>query len=103
MVALIWFISIPVSCFLIGAFFKDATRYTMIPCMVTSLVFMVFALALSIATIVNMLANPNSFIVQILQGYNILVYLICQLLNFIYRVKYAKKDLLRTEEEEIDV
>lgn len=103
MVSLIWFISIPILCFLLGAWFKDATRYSMIPCMITCLVFIVFAMLLSLLTILNMLLNPNSQYVRIIQGYNLFVYLTCQLFNFIYRVKYAKKDLLRTEEEEIDV
>ena len=103
MVSLIWFISIPVSCFLIGAYFKDATRYSMIPCMITSLVFIVFALVLSIFTITNMLLNGNSYFVVATQCANLFVYFFVQMLNFIYLVKYSKKDLLRTEEEEIDV
>lgn len=72
-----WFISIPVTCFLIGAFFKDATRYSMIPCMVTSVVFMVFALVLSSVTILNMMLNGNSYMVQVVHGVNIFVYFYC--------------------------
>jgi len=77
MVSLIWFISLPVSCFLIGAFFKDASRYSMIPCMITSLVFMVFALILSATTILNMLFNSNSYLIQAVHGYNLFVYFLC--------------------------
>ncbi len=60
LVSLIWFISIPTSCFLIMAYFRDATRYSMIPCMVTSIVFMVFASILSAVTIANMLVNSRT-------------------------------------------
>ena len=103
LVSLIWFISIPVSCFMIGAFFKDATRYSMIPCMVTSLVFLFFAFTLSAIVILNMILNGNGYMVQAVQGANIFVVIYCQLFNTCYRMKYAKKDLLRTEEEEVDV
>ena len=77
LISLIWFISIPVTCFLIGAFFKDASRYSMIPCMVTSVVFMVFALTLSSVTILNMMLNGNSYMVQVVHGVNIFVYFYC--------------------------
>lgn len=103
MVSLIWFISIPILCFGLGTFFSDASRYSMIPCMITCLVFIVFAVLLSCLTITNMMLNPNSYYVRIIQGYNLFVYFLIQLFNMIYRAKYAKKDLLRTEEEEIDV
>ena len=103
LISLVWFISIPVSCFLIGAFFRDATRYSMIPCMITSVVFMVFTLLLSAVTISNMMVNGNSYMVQIVHGVNLFVYFYCQFFNMIYSIKYAKRDLLRSEEEEIDV
>ena len=103
LVSLIWFISIPASCFLIMAYFRDATRYAMIPCMVTSLVFLVFAVILSVVTIANILANGRSIFVRGAHAANLAVYLYVYLFSWIYRVKYSKKDLLRTEEEEIDV
>lgn len=103
MVALIWFISIPVLFFLVMSFFRDATRYAMIPCMVTSVVFGLFALCLSMLSIFNMFLNGHGTLVKTAHGVNVLVYLYLQLFNGIYRYKYAKRDLLRTEEEEIDV
>ena len=103
MISLVWFISIPVSCFLIGAFFKDATRFSMIPCMITSIVFMVFALILSAVCILNMMLNGNGYMVRAVQGANLFVYFYCQFFNCIYAAKYSKRDLLRSEEEEIDV
>ena len=103
MVALIWFISIPVLFFLLMAFFRDATRYAMIPCMVTSIVFGLFALCLSLISIVNMFLNGHSTLVKTAHGVNVLVYFYTIFFTKIYRCKYAKRDLLRTEEEEIDV
>ena len=102
MVSLIWFISIPVGCFLVGTFFKDATRYALIPCLVTSLVFIVFAIFLSAITIFNVLLNGKSTMVRGMHGANIGVYVLCLFLNSCYHSRYAKKDLLRTEEEELD-
>ena len=102
MVSLIWFISVPVTCFLIGAAFKDATRYAVIPCMITSLVFMVFALILSCIVILNVMLNGNSWFVKGCHFANWGVYLYVWMFNKIYHCKYAKRDLLRTEEEEVD-
>ena len=103
MVSLIWFISIPIGCFLLGSYFKDATRYSCIPCMITCVVFVVFAEVLSFFTVFNMFLNPATFWVRAAMGANVFVYLFIHLLNTIYEVRWAKKDLLRTEEEEIDV
>ena len=75
----------------------------MIPCLVTSLVFLVFTLILSVVTIANILANGRSIYVRGAHVANLAVYLYVYLFSWIYRVKYSKKDLLRTEEEEIDV
>lgn len=103
MVSLIWFISIPVGFFLFMTAFNDASRYAMIPCMITSVVFVIFALLLSLMTIANVLFNGRNIFVRTAHGANLFVYFYTQFFNSIYRCKYAKKDLLRTEEEEIDV
>jgi len=103
MVALIWFISIPALFFLIMAFFKDAIRYSMIPCMITSVVFGCFALVLSFISIFNMFLNGHGILVKTAHGANLGVLFYTWFLNGIYRCKYAKRDLLRTEAEEIDV
>ena len=73
----------------------------MIPCMITSVVFMVFANVLSGICILNMILNGNDYMVRAVHGANLFVYIYCQLFNFIYRCKYARRDLLRSEEEEI--
>ena len=91
------------SFFLICGYFKDATRYALIPCMITSIVFMSFATVLSIIAIINVLINGNSILIRAIHGGNLFVYLLCQLLNTCYRIRYSKRDLLRTEEEELDV
>lgn len=103
MVCLIWFISVPVLFFMAGSYFKDASRYSMIPCMITSMVFLLFAMMLSAISITNMFFNANSWMVKYVQIANLGVAVYCQFFNWIYRCTYAKKDLLRTEEEEIDV
>jgi len=103
MVSLIWFISIPLGFFLIMTAFKDSVRYAVIPCMITSVVFVVFALVLSLMTIANILVNGRGIFVRSAHIANLFVYFYTQFFNSIYRYKYAKKDLLRTEEEEIDV
>ena len=99
MVALIWFISIPVLFFLVMAFFRDATRYAMIPCMITSIVFGLFALCLSMISIFNMFLNGRGVLVKTCHGINFLVYFYTLFFNAIYRCKYSRRDLLRTEEE----
>ena len=103
LVSLIWFISIPLSFFFICGYFRDATRYALIPCMITSIVFLSFAMVLSLLSIINVLLNGNSYLIRGIHGGNLFVYLLCQLLNTCYRIKYSKRDLLRTEDEEIDV
>ena len=103
LVSLIWFISIPAGFFLIMSFFKDASRYAMIPCMITSVVFMFMALVLSLMTVFNVLLNGRDVFVKSAHGANLFVFFYTQFFNSVYRYKYAKKDLLRTEEEQIDV
>ena len=103
MVSLIWFISIPTGFFLIMAFFRDATRYAMIPCMVTSVVFLVFAFFLSLVSLINGMINGHNIYVKTAHGANFFVYFYLLIFNSIYRYKYAKRDLLRSETEEIDV
>ena len=75
----------------------------MLPCMITGIVFMVFTLILSSICIFNVFFNGNSMMVKYVHTANLGVYVYCQFFNFIYKIIYAKKDLLRTEEEEIDV
>ena len=102
MVSLIWFISVPTGFFLIMAFFRDATRYAMIPCMVTSIVFMFFAFILSLVAMFNSMFNGKNWYVRSAHYANFFVYFYLALFNGIYRCKYAKRDLLRSETEEID-
>ena len=64
---------------------------------------MVFALILSAVCILNMMLNGNGYMVRAVQGANLFVYFYCQFFNCIYAAKYSKRDLLRSEEEEIDV
>ena len=103
LISLVWFISIPVSCFFVGAYFKDASRYSVIPCMITSVVFFGLTFLISAVCILNMMLNGNGYMVRAVQGANLFVYFYCQFFNMIYSAKYAKRDLLRSEEEEIDV
>ena len=103
LVSLIWFISFPMIAFSIASFFKDVSRYIFIPFIITGFVFLGFAVLISAISILNTILNGNGWFIKGAMLFQISVYLICSMFNQIYKVKFAKKDLLRTEEEEIEV
>lgn len=89
--------------YLIANFFKDVSRYVFIPFIVIGLVFLGFGVLISGISIINVLLNGNGWLTKSCQLYQIAVYFICEALNYNYRIRFAKRDLLRTEEEEIEL
>lgn len=103
LVSMIWFTTFPMVILAITTYLRDVSRYLCIPFVVTGLVFSVFIILIAFIAIFNMVVNGNSELVRWCHIYQIAALGIVQLLSFNYRRKYAKKDLLRSEEEELQV
>ena len=63
--------------FFICGYFRDASRYALIPCMITSIVFLSFAMVLSFMSIINVILNGNSYVIRGIHGGNLFFYLLC--------------------------
>ena len=102
LIMFVWFVTVPMVMYAVFAYFKDASRYLLIPMVVASLVFVLVCTILSMIVIGFTMWNGNSLLMRITTGVN--VFLLCWtvLMNEIYRWKYSKKDLLRTDQEEND-
>ena len=98
----VWFISVPMVLFVVFAYFKDASRYMLIPVVVASLVFILVCSILSLIVIGFTIAHGNSLIMQISTVANIVILLWTMAMNEIYRINYSKKDLLMSDEQEIE-
>ena len=103
LVTLYWFVTFPLISYWIANYFKDVSRYCCIPFVITGFVFLGFAGLISAVSIFNTLLNGNGWLIRGAMLGQIGVYILCEMFNSFYRYKFAKRDLLRTEEEEIDV
>lgn len=100
---LVWVISIPLAIFLVANAFRDNIKYSMYPFLIANMVFQFMLTILAFVCVVFAIFHGNSIAIKVTHAYNIFVVSICSMANWIYRIRYAKKDLLRTDEEEIDV
>ena len=102
-VMFVWFISIPMILFGIFTYFKDPSRYMLVPLVVgANLVFVLVCSLLALVSITFTIIHGNTLVMRILTICNCVVLLWTVAMNEIYRIRFAKKDLLRTEEQEID-
>ena len=95
----VWFITAPILLYMIFAYFKDASRYLLIPIVVANLVFLFGCTLLSIVCIVVTILHANSRVMQVTTLVNVLILCWTILMNRIYVWKFSKKDLLRTEDD----
>lgn len=80
---------------------NDNLRYALVPIMVGFVIFLVMVGILSAIVIVYAIIFANSMYIRIIHLINIGVLTFTILIAYLYRKEFAKKDLLRTEEEEI--
>ena len=99
----VWFISVPMVLFVVFAYFKDPSRYLLIPMVVASLVFVLVCSLLSLICIGFTIVHGNSIVMQVSTIANVAILLWTILMNEIYRLNYSKKDLLMSDEQEIEV
>ena len=95
----VWFITAPILLYMVFAYFKDASRYLLIPIVVANLVFLFGCTLLSMVVIVMTIVNGNSMIMQVTTFVNCVILILAIIMNEIYRCKFSKKDLLRTEDD----
>ena len=95
----VWFITAPILLYMVFAYFKDASRYLLIPIVVANLVFLFGCTLLSMVVIGMTIYNGNSMIMQVTTFVNCVILILAIVMNEIYRCKFSKKDLLRTEDD----
>lgn len=102
LVTLLWFSSVPVIMFYLTTVSKDETRFMCIPFMIAGLVFTLLIVVFGVVVIVYALFDGNDRLTR--YGF---IACICVLAYSIfttvfYRYRYSERDLIRTDEEEID-
>lgn len=102
LVFLVWTITVPTFSFMFMRLIRDNLRYVCIPLIVSTAIFYVMITVLSAICIVSSIISPShwtkrlSHIINLsVLGYTIMIY-------FCYKFKYSKRDLLKTEQEEIE-
>ena len=101
LVALIWVITVPFIVFILARMMNDNLRYILIPIMVAFVIFLVMVGILSVIVIIYAIIYANSMYIRGIHLINIGVLVFTIGVARLYRKEFAKKDLLRTDEEEI--
>lgn len=103
LVALIWVITVPLIVFLLMNVMNDNLRYSLIPIIIGFVIFLLMVAILSIIIIVNAIIYANSQYIRIIHLINVGVLIFSIGVAGLYGEKFAKKDLLKTDEEEIHI
>jgi len=98
---LIWVITVPFIIFILARIMNDNLRYVLVPIMVAFVIFLLMVGTLSVIVIVYAIIYANSMYIRIIHLINIGVLIFSIGVARLYRNQFAKKDLLRTDEEEI--
>jgi hypothetical protein len=100
--ALIWVISVPIILYIIALTFRDNLRYALIPCMIANLVFIFMTSVLSFVVVGFGLIRGSSTMVKAMHTANLSVLALTIISVAYYDRRFSSKDLLRTDEEEIE-
>lgn len=96
-----WIVSIPIIIYVIGRWLNDNFRFCMYPLLVANLVFLFGEFVLSFIVLIFALYRSYSYWIAIIVAYDLFVLVWAIFWNAIYECKFANKDLLRSESEEI--
>ena len=96
-----WIVSIPIIIYVIGSWLNDNFRFCMYPLLVANLVFLFGEFVLSFIVLIFALYRSHSYWIIIIVAYDLFVLVWAVFWNAIYECKFANKDLLRSESEEI--
>ena len=102
LIMFVWFISVPMVLFVILAKFKDASRYLLVPIVVASLVFVLVCSLLALLVIGFTIVHGNSLFMRVLTAINCTILVFSIAINKFYTIRYSKKDLLQSDEQQID-
>jgi FlaA1/EpsC-like NDP-sugar epimerase len=102
---IIWMVTVPIFVFMWLRMLRDSMRYVCVPIIVACLVWQVLVVALAIDVNIKALffGMAAHWWVILSQTLNLLVFLTAGAITLLYKKFYAKKDMLKTDEEEIDV
>jgi hypothetical protein len=92
---------VPFILFILARVMNDNLRYVLVPIIVGFVIFLLMVGILSAIVIIEAIIFANSMYIRIIHLINIGVLLFTLGIARLYRTEFAKKDLLRTDEEEI--
>ena len=92
---------IPMIIFVWFGLLRDNLRFGCIPVIIATGIFQFLIFTLAMIVVVNCIICANNWIVRGAHIANIVVLVFSIIIASLYRNYYAKRDLLRTEEEEI--
>jgi len=69
--------------------------------MISTIIFQVLIFVLSLITIVHCLIAGNHWLIQLAHWVNVIVFTLSAIIAICYRRNFAARDLLKTDEEEI--
>ena len=93
--------SVPIILFYIAAAVKDQTRFIFVPFMVASIVFVILITVFGTVVIVFALFDGNDVLTQASFAFCVAVLIYSFISTTIYRIRYSRRDLVRSDEEEI--
>lgn len=99
---LVWTITVPVGFFIWFGILRDNIRYVCIPIMIATAVFNILVVAMSLWVIIVGLYSASHWWVSLMHAINISVLIFTASITAIYGYFLARKDLLKTDDEEID-
>ena len=81
---------------------KDDTRFIFVPFMVAGIVFVLLIIVFGWVVIIFALFNANDYYTTAAFAFCIAVLFYSTALTVFYRYEYSQRDLMRTDEEEIE-
>ena len=103
LVTLLWFVTVPMIMFYLSSVQRDSTRYIFVPFMVAGIVFVFLIFVFGGIVVIFSLFRANDILTQVAFAFCLVVLVYSTIMIVIYRLNYSKRDLIRTDDEEIDV
>lgn len=98
---LVWTVMIPTFSFLGLNLMRDNIKYTCIPVIIATAIFQVLIVVIAAIIIINVLISANTWYIRLCHIFNICVLVYCILIAALYKHYFSRRDLLKTEQEEI--
>ena len=101
MSALVWAVTIPYLSFGLAYILRDNIRYVLIPIMIATMIWQILITILAAIIIGHSMKSPNFWWIRLMHLCNLGVLVFSILIASCYRHYFSRRDLLKTDEEEI--